>query len=404
MVRASGSRSAEFNVSYEFDIFRQDNSENLRVDVLDTNNQIGVFPAAIENFQVTINETNDFFLFDNLNGDNAVVIGSPSFVGAEADIIDPVTLDLTARFIPAETVITDPDGVPLLNSNSVIPDEFSLDDLSFATTTGDRIEYTLTSVELLNLGINGLTLVVEDGGEIPPLLDTNLDPILDENGVPIRPNGIIIDFDNIDVEGAVNDIDSIINQEIFGKVTEIRVSGPSLDDPTTRIFSSGIQTVNVEPSPEVGEPLLIEAEDLNLVNLDGVYHVETIGSGEDSFEVISLRNSSNFGAEVVTGEARLNLGSDQGEVDISGNYDLTISTFDENDGSGTIEVLVDGERRGDLITLDEHSSNGFPNEDIRREFTFGLGELQGDEEIIIQGTSNEYEFVRLDFITFTEVI
>lgn len=404
MVRASGSRSAEFNVSYEFDIFRQDNSENLRVDVLDTNNQIGVFPAAIENFQVTINETNDFFLFDNLNGDNAVVIGSPSFVGAEADIIDPVTLDLTARFIPAETVITDPDGVPLLNSNSVIPDEFSLDDLSFATTTGDRIEYTLTSVELLNLGINGLTLVVEDGGEIPPLLDTNLDPILDENGVPIRPNGIIIDFDNIDVEGAVNDIDSIINQEIFGKVTEIRVSGPSLDDPTTRIFSSGIQTVNVEPSPEVGEPLLIEAEDLNLVNLDGVYHVETIGSGEDSFEVISLRNSSNFGAEVVTGEARLNLGSDQGEVDISGNYDLTISTFDENDGSGTIEVLVDGERRGDLITLDEDSSNGFPNEDIRREFTFGLGELQGDEEIIIQGTSNEYEFVRLDFITFTEVI
>ena len=181
------------------------------------------------------------------------------------------------------------------------------------------------------------------------------------------------------------------------------VRGPSASDPSLLISNSG------EASTE--ESLLIEAEDLNL---DGIFQVATIGSGEDSFEVIDLRRSSGNGSRNITGEASFIVGSELADVsDISlstRSANLTISTFDEGDGVGTIQVRVndeiieifdDGEFPRDFITLNETPSSGpnFPNEDIRQEFTFDLGAIEAGDEIKIIGTSNEEEFVRLDFIT-----
>ena len=60
--RGSGSRSANFNVNYDFEIFTEDLSGNPRTDVEgNLTNDIGIFPDAIENFRVSINESQDFF-------------------------------------------------------------------------------------------------------------------------------------------------------------------------------------------------------------------------------------------------------------------------------------------------------------------------------------------------------
>ncbi|MDJ0593060.1 MAG: hypothetical protein QNJ72_24260 [Pleurocapsa sp. MO_226.B13] len=60
-------------------------------------------------------------------------------------------------------------------------------------------------------------------------------------------------------------------------------------------------------------------------------------------------------------------------------------------------------KHGDILHLNETEDPNldFPSEDIRQEFTFDLGQIEAGDEITIQGTSNEAEFVRIDFVTLT---
>ena len=218
--RIGGSRSASFNVGYNFNLFTQDDSGNFRRDVEgDLTNKIGIFPGAIENFELRLNESVDFFLFD---GDDAVNIGSnesDNVPAVPSEFSENLTLDLTARLIPVGQTISLPDGrepvFPSRDPSLTIED--SVNSATPNVTNASRIEYTLTSNELASVGIDEITLVLRDS-----------------SGTFNNAN-----LGSLDLQRAVNDIDYIIEQNLLGNIVDIRVSGPSRIDPLILISLEG---------------------------------------------------------------------------------------------------------------------------------------------------------------------
>ncbi|MEO1671014.1 MAG: Ig-like domain-containing protein, partial [Cyanobacteria bacterium J06631_2] len=214
--RGSGSRSAEFNVNYEFELFTQDDSGNLREDIEgDLTNNIGIFPNAIENFQITINETSDLFLFD---GSDAIQISSNQLNGFPAEVPNEINLDLTARFVPAGQTISLPDGgVPVFPSGDPSSIEDDINNANPRTTSGARIEYSLTSSELASVGVDEITLVLRDSTDTPNNAD----------------------LASLDIQRAINDIDYIVEENLLGNIADIRVSGPASTNPSILISREG---------------------------------------------------------------------------------------------------------------------------------------------------------------------
>jgi|GEM_PF-2970217 len=415
MVRIGVSRFTGTSIEYSFDIFATDELETPRIDInASSNNNSGIYPNAIQNFEGMILG----FGLDVGNNPGEIRIGQDE----NSDILNPITLDL----------VTQKSEITLENEDSPDP--------NFVGGTYSSIEYNFVGGELSAFGIYELSLIlvdadanIENGFQI--VIDTNstsdpfqaiVDRDTNQEGFQFIPPGVtetttidsledeqlleeagLLVFE-IDPDAAVNDIDYIVGDSDdlalspFSFASFARLSGLNSNAESGDIdFNREVIELLTGSLTTTGDSLLIEAEDLNLDN--SAYEVES----NDIGEFIGLRNSSLAQGEDVTGEVSLIVGSDIDQVDITGDYNLTISTFDENDGAGTIDVLVNGERRGDLIILDENPNadnpdNDVPNEDIRREFTFGLGDLEAGDTIMIQGTSNEAEYTRLDFLVFEE--
>jgi hypothetical protein len=186
----SGSRKDPIEVEYNFKLYEITPTGVPRKDE-DKNNDpnIGIFTGAIEEFQGRINKVGNErpFQFDLVN-----ITGLFAEPGEDIDIPNPLTLDLTAKFILAKNPISLPDGTPV----------FDLSGKNFFEATQDRIEYTLTSSALEDRGISELTLII-----------TDLDSFDDING-RIQ---------------AVNSLTYIIENQLLEKVNYIRVSGKVLN-------------------------------------------------------------------------------------------------------------------------------------------------------------------------------
>jgi len=151
----------------------------------------------------------------------------------------------------------------------------------------------------------------------------------------------------------------------------VRGSGLKYDD-----LSAGLNWTLDE-----NDSVVIEAEDLKLSG----YRVDDNDAASGG-EVIKLGRG--------TGEAALKFGA------ADGTYDLNIAYIDENDGEGTIEILLNGTVVQTIELTANNNGNGVHNTSISSLTIAGLDLTQGDE-ITLRGTRDDYEFARIDALTFT---
>ncbi len=300
--------------------------------------------------------------------------------GVEPFVIQAEDLDLVGSDFAVETINGNFQVISLNRSSGggaqVATGEvsFSLDD--FGLTDGNYNLSLSTFDE--NDGVGTIEVLVnEESRGIFTLFD------IDEN--PTAPNN----FPNEDIRESLT--------YTLGDIS-------TLDDIIVRGTTDRGELIRIDflEIAEATDSVIIEAEDLNLEGSD--FAVETIRSSDGTFKDISLNRSTGGGAQLVTGEVSFSV-DDFGLTD--GNYNLSVSTFDENDGAGTIEVLVNGDSRG-VITLsdiDENPTapNNFPNEDIRQLFNFGLGEISSGDDITIEATTDQGELMRIDFLEIFEI-
>lgn len=134
-------------------------------------------------------------------------------------------------------------------------------------------------------------------------------------------------------------------------------------------------------------PIRIEAEDMTLTT----YRTES-GSSASGRKLISLRNAAGpmgTASTVFAGE--------------EGRYDVVIGYYDENDGVSQLQVSV-GDVRMDKWNLNQNLGRGraSPQSLVRSTLATGVTLNQGTV-IKIQGTANQAEWSRVDYIEFIPV-
>ncbi|HEY9849703.1 MAG TPA: SGNH/GDSL hydrolase family protein, partial [Leptolyngbyaceae cyanobacterium] len=169
-----------------------------------------------------------------------------------------------------------------------------------------------------------------------------------------------------------------------------KVNGADLADnvhPTingyTKIANAWYEAL--KPLTGIENTIRIQAEEMSLTN----YLVE---SGNDSAlqrKVISL-----YGSGSSTGTASLYFSGN------SGQYDVVVGYYDENDGQSNLKVNIAGEQV-DAWTLNRNlGSGGASNQTkLRRTVATGIYLNQGTF-FEIEGTANQGEFARVDYIEF----
>jgi len=372
--RSSASRVADFNVDISYDLFSLDAAGKERTPGNVTVNKITnyTFADAIENFKGDFDPSQVLFAF-----------ASDSPDPAKLDVPTIPFLDLTARYLPDKTLLTLADG-----TTRIIDGDFN----DAKILNGDRIEYIFSGSELEDKKISEVALVVEN---LDTLEDVQGNLILDTN-----KDGIVEEAERTEaITKATSDIDSILNVISSAALTynsedqtsdlQIRVSGESAQNPNEII---SLENIN-QTKPE---RIIIEAEDLNDLGAYKVVNIPAVGG-----EVISLPRS-NCNSRITTATAtsgKLNLGT----LSDNGTYDVEISYFDENDGVGQLDILLNGAVvNGGTIVLNEDTNRDFPDEDIRRSFIIQDLIIPDNATIGIRGTSNRGERVRVDFISFTD--
>ena len=257
-----GEAAIEFN--FEFEISILDVSGNLIMPKPQEAQFTFTFPEAIENFRGRFSDNDNNFGFEVIN----VTDRFASDDDPQPTIASPLTLDLTARYLPKDSSITLPDGES--------PDEFISGTEEVVDV--DRIEYILTSKDFNDLGINEYTLILEDSdGDIENgfqvvvddegsvISDSNPDiegfqrNFLDENGQEVEQT-IDLSDDSIDIEGlkiididfqgdAIRNIEHIVENGLLGLSTDTRVTGLSSVDSNTTFSIE--DSLIVEPLPFV---------------------------------------------------------------------------------------------------------------------------------------------------------
>jgi hypothetical protein len=195
--RAIGSRTNNFDVKYNFDLYTGNDTQD---PIIPTNKLVGginlyTFNDALTNFDTTFTDTDQ----DEFNFVEEIVKDSP--------------LNLNARYLPSGETITLPDGSTVLSSDN----DFGIPTNSILTT--DRIEYVITDSSLDNVGIKELTLFIEDTNTVN-LLNT-----------PEERNK------------AITDIEYIVDNGLLRLINGVRVSGKSKANPNKIVSteSSGEQ-------------------------------------------------------------------------------------------------------------------------------------------------------------------
>ncbi len=134
-------------------------------------------------------------------------------------------------------------------------------------------------------------------------------------------------------------------------------------------------------------PIRIEAEDMTLTT----YRTES-SSFASGGKLISLNNAAGFigsASTVFTGE--------------EGSYNVVLGYYDENDGVSQLKVSV-GDVRLDEWSLNQNrgSAKASPKNQVRSTLATEVSLNQG-RVITIQGTANQAEWSRVDYIEFIPV-
>ncbi|WP_413160434.1 hypothetical protein ACL6C3_18135 [Capilliphycus salinus ALCB114379] len=222
--RGTGGRSDQVGVQYEFSIFSTDDDGNtIPDDDGDPVNSSGTFLNAILDFKAE---------FDNLG----TLIDFEDFHIADA------SLNLKASLINAGETIFLPDGVPVF-------DAFDKTNPLIAET--NRIEYILYGGQLESQGISELALIIK---EVDNLVDDSYDFFFEDLESLNTPTKRIM---------AVNSLDYIIENQLLGKINEIRVSGLSStevvlgDEQSDFVESNSEKTYQTIPESNTCSSLLI---------------------------------------------------------------------------------------------------------------------------------------------------
>lgn len=184
----------------------------------------------------------------------------------------------------------------------------------------------------------------------------------------------------------------LINDEF----PQLRVSAKSSQDPNQ--ITSSTQPISSQTFKDItnNTSLLIEAETLTLDTylIEDFSQVKTI----DGIKTADAKGISLLNAGENEGTASLVAGDT-----LSGVYDLTVSSFDENDGEAKLEVFVN-DKLIDGLSLDAKTSSGFPTEDTRRKWTIENLDIKTGDTITIKGIADVdpkgSEWARVDYITF----
>ena len=141
---------------------------------------------------------------------------------------------------------------------------------------------------------------------------------------------------------------------------------------------------SLEPIPT--KPIRLEAEDADsLTN----YRLEQnrYASGD---EVLSLK-----------GGTRDEVGSASFTFKEQGTYDIVLGTFDENDGTATITLELNGSQIGETILLDEDLGRNLGDSytAVSKNIAFGIS-LEAGDVLTINGFEQGGEFARIDYLEF----
>ena len=367
--KVSGSATSTFDVDYDFELFplNEDGTaiipnpatSTVRLGTDEIEVTTYAFTRAIENFTggYDINST-DF-------AENSSGIGG-IWEYESVRIFNPLTLDLTARFLPAGTTLTLLNETVPFNLGDSNGDEILNDEI---ITESDRLEYILSSPELEARGIYEFTLLVEDQ-----------DPVID---------GFQLDEEAIDTADATTNLESILEVLSFPG-EQFRISATSESGQFFSIESGFNEST-----------IFIEAEDILTPGVD-TYLEEDFAAVRTNDETEPANAKGISLIDVEEGEGTASFVAE--EYDLSGTYDLEISYFDENDGNGQLQVLINDAVVGELV-FNETTSSGFPTEDTRREYTIEDLDINFSDTIALRGIADINdrggEWVRIDDISFS---
>ena len=128
----------------------------------------------------------------------------------------------------------------------------------------------------------------------------------------------------------------------------------------------------------------VQAEDMTLTN----YRIETENPSALGRKVIGLSSSNP------TGKAAFNFNG------TSGNYDIIVGFYDENDGQGSLTFKA-GSQLLDQWTLNKNlGSAGADSKTLQRRTVATNFFLENGTNIQIEGIANQSEFTRIDYIEF----
>lgn len=145
---------------------------------------------------------------------------------------------------------------------------------------------------------------------------------------------------------------------------------------------ASLSFTNIRPS------IRVQAEDMTLTN----YRVES-----GNYSALGQKLISLYQAPSTTGTASLQFNGP------SGTYNVVVGYFDENDGQAQMKFRLGGQVV-DQWTLNQNLGNGSATAETRVRRTITAGQtLNRGATIELQGTANQAEFARVDYIEFIPV-
>ena len=366
--RFSGSRSDGFDdVLLNFELFPLDTEGN---EVVSETTTTQLF--AIDNGGVTVNEVANYTFSDvieNFFGTfTAEENGDPSddFIFApegEPKNITAPNLDLTARYLPAGSILTLIDGTPVVSTFDINGDGILNDAI---TTDEDRLEFVITGTALETEGVSEIAFAIDNADELRLGSETfDAAPVLQIQGQQdeIFSSGINIDVDN----------DGIIERANF-QAEFVRVDGEFY-----QIFEGN--TVDGE-----GEFVVVPNDrgEETVFTLQGEFGNETLVGSFTSIESQGrFIQASIFEGNTFDREEFLEIEGD----------------FLDIDGE-TVEIQGDAgeefvEFRGETVPLNSEFGSGF--------FSVGISEIEVGGELILD-TPEEIAAATTDLELITELI
>jgi|GEM_PF-3202751 len=217
-----------------------------------------------------------------------------------------------------------------------------------------------------------------------------------DDRLPLGFVASIIDVDNNDF--ALGGVTQPIYLQYSDADIDIDVDPNPVDND-----SDPVVVIDVDPNPVDNEP------DLEVVNDPEDTPVATdkiIVEAEDMQDLVGYRLENN---SLASGDRLLSLvGGSQNETGsasfdftgVSGNYSITLGTYDESDGNAIIQVAQEGNIIGSVLLDDNSGSNAISsNTQVAKSITTSAAIAQGDN-FTITGFENNGEHARFDYIEF----